>query len=308
MILTSAVMLMAVSAAWADVRVEILDHPAQVLQYSPVLITAQIVNDGPDPAIVAVGRWMTNGYFVETGPLDGELVKRSEFSGTRAYTGVKKLRPGGTWLFQLDVREWMSAPGQYRARVGVHGEGRCLLEKVVARDLEATLILDRRGSKRKGPAPYECWEGVVFSQEVTVQVNEPTSSIDTEALKYIMSPDYPVELGSELASLHFYRLMHGARYLKDRFPKSHYTYAAGYYGCGGTPVCIEDLLELQPGNPLEPYMRQQLALAMLKAGRADEVTSSFIESLQLPGGLKEYVDQRVAEHQRGQPHPTTAER
>ncbi|MCP3982258.1 MAG: hypothetical protein GY716_23380 [bacterium] len=286
-ILASMAILVAVSASWADVRVEIVDHPAQVLQWSPVLITAQIVNDGPDAAIVPTGRWMQNGYFVETGPSDGELSAKSLLTGSDASTNVRKLQPGSTWLFQIDVREWMSEPGHYRARVGVHGGGRCFLEKAVAEDLGATAIAQkRRARKQKGPKPYECWEGSVFSQEVTVQVDEPTSTVDREALKYIQSPDYPVAIGG------FFRVMHGARYLKERFPESHYTYVSVFYSGGD----FDWLLRVQPDHPLTPYTRMKAVMGRSqKSGWCSESATAYASELQLRPSLEQYALQMVRE-------------
>ncbi len=289
-ILASMAMLVAVSASWADVRVEIVDQPATVLQWSPVLITAQIVNDGPDAAIVPAGRWMQNGYFVETGPSDGELSKKSLLTGSDVSTSVRKLQPGATWLFQIDVRAWMTEPGHYRARVGVHGGGRCFLKKTVADDLGVSPI-DHRPTTKKGPRPYECWEGSVFSREVTVRVDELTSTVDREALKYILSPDYPVPVGG-LETLDFFRLMHGSRYLKERFPESHYTYVSVFYGSRD----YDCLLRVQPDHPLAKYSRLMNVVKRTSDGVCVGSAGSVPE-LGLPNSLERYALQQIRESQ-----------
>lgn len=278
-------MLMSVPAVWAGVRVEIVDHPAKVLQWSPVLITAQIANDGPETVLVSVGR--RDNYFVETGPVGGELVGRIDLTGTTGTHPVKKLQPGDTWLFQFDVRKWMSDPGHYQARVGFRGKGYCFLKKAVAEELGAMPSMEgRRSSGHKRPQPYECWEGQVFSQEVSVQVDEPTRTVDREALKYIESSDYPVPVGG------FYRVMHGSRYLKERFPDSHYTYVSVFYGSRD----FDWLLRVQPDHPLTPYTKLKAVLKRSQEAEwCSESAAVYAAELKLPHSLEQYALQTVLE-------------
>jgi hypothetical protein len=91
----------------------------------------------------------------------------------------------------------------------------------------------------------------------------------------------------------YLRFQFGVQDLIDRFPTSHYTYVGAFYSSQSCPECLQRLLKLQPGNPLNPYTRLQLAFALHAAGGGEALTPSFIRELKLPPALAEYLQQRT---------------
>ncbi len=280
------VMMLVASVAWADIEVEILDYPESVLLHSPVFITAQIVNNGSSPVLLAVDRSSANRSFVQLAKANDEFSEWTGFAGTAARDDLIKLNSGGSWLFQADIRPRTSEVGVYKVRAGVQGDGLCVLIPDQAEALEARLTDDWHESEGHiGPRMYKCWEGRAISREVTVEVTEPTKEVDRDARTYIMSSEYPVEIGSALKVPHFDRIITGARDLKERFPTSHYTYVALFYGRRE----YDWLLETQPNHLLTPYTLMMRAMDPLKP--QEQPSGTAMIGTVLPDGLEKYISQ-----------------
>lgn len=296
--LTMCCVLMLLSCAvWAQLDVTIVDHPSEVLQYGPVLITVRVHNQGSEGVLVPASNFTSSSYFIETGATPDTLTR---FEPIQSSGGGDShwLPPGAVWLFQVDLGRWIHEPGPLFVAAGITSTGKCQYRPSGEETFPLTSVYRNRSVEL-----YECWEGRSVSGTVAVEVIEPTSAVDLAARDYIQSQEYPFTEYVERMGLQF-----GVQGLRERFPTSHYTYAAGYYACDEAPDCIRELLELQPSHPLEPYMRQQLAIAMLKAGQAADLTDPFVEQLDLPVGLNEYVIQRINDREIMQPELTASEK
>jgi hypothetical protein len=275
--------------AWAQLDVTIVDHPARVLRYGPILITVQVQNHGTEDLLIPATNYTSSSYFIKTGPTPDTLAEFQPIQSTGGGS-VVWLPAGARWLFQVDLGRWFHEPESVFVAAGIRSTGECQYRASGRESFPLKLI-----RKAPGVEQYECWAGHETSGVVEIEIIEPDSGIDRAARDYLRSPEYPFAGYVEKLGLQF-----GTRGLRERFPTSHYTYAASYYACDAAPDCIREQLELQPSHPLAPYMRQQLALAMLETGEVDRVTTSFIKDLALPAGLHAYVVQRVEERRRAQ--------
>jgi hypothetical protein len=294
LIASLGLLMLVVSPAWAQLDVTIVDHPPEVLRYGPIPITVRVQNLGASGVLIPATNHTSSRYFIETGSSPDALTEFQPIQSTGGGS-VVWLAPGASWWFQVDLGRWFHEPTRLFVTAGICSTGKCQFRASGAEPFPLKVV-----RKAPGVEQYECWEGREMSAVVSVEIVEPSSTVDLEARDYLRSPEYPSAGFVEKLGLQF-----GVRELLERFPTSHYTYAAGYYACTKTPACIRNLLELQPGHPLEPYMRQQLALAMLHAGQGSQVTEPFVKSLELPTGLEDYLAQRVEEHRTAEPVSTT---
>ena len=281
--------------AAADVVVEIADYPTSVLRYSPVFITGRIKNQGSSPALVPVSNDTSNRYFLEIGRSSEPLSERRLAAGSTSSAQLAWLKPGESRLFREDIGFWLwsDGPGQYSVRAGLKGTGECLYHSTGDEDFPLKAIV-----KKPALEIYECWSGHEVSEIVTIEVREPETPIDWEALDFIRSPEFPVNWGLE--DRFYLRLQFGAAALLKQFPTSHYTYAGIFLGGMNAPESLQRLLELQPTHPLTRYTRLQRALALINTGRGAEVTPSSVDALDLPAVLKDYLMQEKALHEKRQ--------
>ena len=142
---------------------------------------------------------------------------------------------------------------------------------------------------------YECWAGHVDSDPVTIDLVEPDSAVDREALEYLRSAES--EVAALLSSAWNRPLKKAAAHLLEFFPTSHYTYAGMFPGSMTSPEYIQKLLDLQPSHPLTPYTQLQKALASIRAGRGAEVS---FQALDIPSALKDYLVQEKAGYEKRQ--------
>lgn len=268
----------------ATIDVEIVDYPSRVMRYGPILVTARVENRGVVPFVIPVTDLTSSSYFVETGTAVENL---TEFRPIQSTGGgaVVSLNPGASWFFQVDLGPWFHEPGSLVVAAGIKSTGECQHRATKRETFPLKLI-----RKEPGIEVYECWSGRAVSHPVSIDVVEPDAAVNQLALGFVLSPDFPVSDGRLN-----YRVRFGFNHLLERYPTSHYTYAAGFYQCRTVPNCLRQLLDLQPSHPLTPYMRLQLALSLLESGRGSEVTGSFIDELRLPDGLRQYLSQRIQE-------------
>ena len=267
----AVLLLVTIPAAASDVVVDIVDYPEWVWTYSPVIVTAQVTNHGPKEVLVPNGRLAFNRYFVETGRRGETMTEARRFTGTTLADRVVQINPGESWLFQIDVRFRLIEEGRYEIRAGVNGNGRCRLQLQEQQEL----TLRRLPSAHSTPL-YECFHGRVVSPHKSIEVRRPPDSdVNIATWNYLTSPDFPVPVGQDAVEL---RMTIGWKYLKERFPQSHYTYAAVFYGAKG----YRWLLAAQPNHPSTNYTRMKSAL------RAPPVAT---EQLPIPQALREFVKQ-----------------
>jgi hypothetical protein len=291
-ITTGILLLIFACPAWAKVTISIVDHPDWVLRYSPVFITAKIVNEGTDPVLIPADDYSLNRYFVETGKSGGTLEERRQFDASVSKDEVLWLRPGESWLFRTDVQPWMTLPGEYQARTGLRGNGECILRPTGAEAFPVLPIEHETGVQR-----YQCWKGEILSNTVTIAVLEPTSAADIESREYLQSMDVPSKIDCKSEGELPTCLRFAYKRLREKHPASHYTYVGGFYRAGRSAQALQDLLTMQPDHPLTPYTRLQWALAVVRGECRSARANIAVSDLELPSGLSEYLAQekRIAE-------------
>lgn len=278
-------LLLAALPAWADIDVRIVDYPSQVLLYSPILVTVRVANQGSTPLLIPASNGTSNGYFVEYGPGPESLSTYRPIL-TKGASSVVWLKPGSSWLFQVDLgRFWIHEPGRIFVAGGVASTGKCQHVATGTETFPLRVVHETAVSKW-----YECWSGHVSSSVVSIDIVEPNTTIDREALDYYESPSFVSMRGYPNLGV-----WAGYHLLLERFPTSQLTYVVGFHACDENASCLQQLLDLQPSHPLSPYTRLQLSLALLGSGRSAEVTASFVEGLGLPDGLEQYLLQRRQE-------------
>lgn len=277
--------------ALAQVSVEVADYPAQVFSYSPIFVTGVVENHGSEPMLLPA-TWVTeNGYFIEIGSMNENL---KEYMPFRFDGGgdVVWVKPGESWLFQIEIGElWPHLSGSFVIRVGIRSTGRCFH---YPQGNEEFPLKPLYKNADHGNPVYECWEGHVVSDPVTINLVEPDSPSDRAAIDYLRSSESPHACNLEYNNG---CLRHRISQLLERFPTSHYTYAALLTGGRRSPEYLQKLLELQPSHPLTPYTNSLKALAFIRSGRGEEVS---FQALDIPSALKDYLLQEKAGYEKRQ--------
>ncbi len=276
--------------ALAHVSVEVADYPARVFNYSPVFITGVVENHGPEPVLLPEARFRENGYLIETGPTKENLKELIPYRFDGGGTPLVWLQPGESWLFQMEIGQFLPVSGSVVIRVGLRSTGQCYYFPQGGEEFPLKL-LNENGDR--GDPMYECWTGHVVSDPVTIDFVEPDSAVDRQAMDYLQSPESGV--APFLNANWDVPLQKAVSPLWDRFPTSHYTYAGMLRGCMKSPECLQKLLDLQPSHPLTPYTRFQKALTSITSG--DEVS---LQALDIPSALKDYLVQEKAGYEKRQ--------
>ena len=72
----------------AQLDVTIVDHPAQVLRYGPILITVQVQNLGSHGVLVPTTNYTSSSYFIETGATPDALTRFQPIQSTGGGSAV----------------------------------------------------------------------------------------------------------------------------------------------------------------------------------------------------------------------------
>jgi hypothetical protein len=228
----------------AQVEVQILDAPAGIFSFEPVFVTFEVRNDGSSPVIIPTGSCVTEGESLESGRAGEELEDPGQFSDCGP-EGLVWLRPGGRWLFFR--RLWLGAEGEFEIEAVLRSPGECGGRPIGAdKDHIAPLRPIVWGSR-----PYDCWSGTARSQRIEVIVEIPNSEADLAAAEYLKLGHVRWRNNWRAA------LMLSARDLYQRFPTSHYTYAA--FGAFSSGTSMLNVVIRQPDNPLNPWVSGALA-------------------------------------------------
>ncbi len=273
-------------ASWAEVTVEIVDYPSRILMYTPILVTAKVENTGTTPVLIPTTGDSSTSHFIMTGATPEKFaVYNPVLTDGGGYTTW--LKPGEARFFQVDVGHfWFYELGRLYLKARIQSNGKCLYIGTEEEALSRKVVDERMGFKW-----YECWSGSVTSDVVFVDIVEPDTIIDREALEYYLSMDLPMPAMRGENGL---RLLTARIELSERFPSSYYDYAARFYAYY-LSVPGADLPELQPNHPLTPYLRFQLAQALLRKGQEARVTVPFVDGLGLPDGVEQYLLQTARE-------------
>ena len=254
----------------AAVSVNIVDYPARVLVYSPMLVTARVVNHGPDSVLVP-----TKGLIkIGSSPDNLSWYDPVDSSGG----SVIWLEPKEAWLFQVDLGLfWTHAPGPLYVVAGIQSNGECLYRATGSETFPLKLVHETPTRRW-----YECWSGAEFSDDVAISIELPQTPVDSEALEFF-------ERNSFLGGIPTAGVWSGSGRLLEQFPSSEVTYAVALQHCGKSPDCLQELLDRQPQHPLSVYARFRLAMARLDTGQ----TAESVKDLELPEGLELYLVQEI---------------
>jgi hypothetical protein len=281
-------------AARAEIAVEIINMPTEAYSFGPVYVLYAVQNNGPAPAYLPAECWPDHGpdiFYAKAGEIPhpplGRPVAASVWDGA---TSTMWLAPGERWLFYQDIGQELGVlEGTMSVQAVMSSDGRCGERQVGGRHTYPLAPLHVEAS-RVGTARFEtyrCWEGEVRSSVWEVTIKRPLAPIDQEAARFLLQQRgvglyHDVESG-------LWRLQ-WAPGLYEKFPASQYTYALMARG-GGTRA-----MELQPENPLNSWLRGLLARQSLEmrsscSKQKDRSPDLDIAKLELPTGVREYLDQ-----------------
>lgn len=213
--------------------VAVVDYPEQVLEQSPVVVTARIDTSSREPiALVPVGN-DSNRVVFEVSRDGGDYVEVNPAGwGTLGRVRPVTLTNDSPWYVSFDLRPALRSPATYAIRLAVFGNGKCHEQSETS-----------------------CFDGVVRSYDVVIVVRPVTRPVDLAAWKFIESEEFS-ELTGGLDSIDV-KLWNGSRILQKRYPQSHFTYVSTYYGSKE----YDWLLANQPSHSLTKYTRLRRVMA-----------------------------------------------
>lgn len=286
------------SLARGQIQLEILAAPDLVQSYEPILVVHEARNEGAVGVAIPAEGCSGEGGYLEVGPAGEELADAHP-----VYDCVPRrlvwLEPSERWLYLqyaapgaaglFDIQAVLRSRGQCTGTpVGPHRE---LIEAV----REVGLVVPSR--------PYDCWDGEVRSQRITVTVEVPDSEVDVRAAQYLdrIQPSWRNNWK--------YSLIGNFRRLLDHHPKSHYTYAA-FAAFGDFPAMLNAVI-LQPDNRLNPWVAGAMAAGLAyrhrpcappskeRPGAPPDLAERYqrvIAAYPPPEPLKDYLRQQALEY------------
>jgi len=286
------------TAASGEIQLEILAAPERVYSYEPVPVVYEARNEGSvGVAIPAEGCGGLGGY-LEVGPA-AESLEIPFLVNDCVPDRVAWLEPGERWLFLQDVTP--GEEGQFEIQAVLRSRGACT-GRPAGPHRKLIKLTGSVGAGIPG-APYECWESDVRSQRIAVTVEVPTTAEDRSAAEFLAleRPNWKRNWKRQLSSMY--------RELFERFPTSHYTYAAARAGAD-FPAMV-NVVVLQPDNPLNPWIAGAMAaqLAQRRHPCAPPYRERLVDSSDLaerfervnaayppPKPLQDYLRQLEMEH------------
>lgn len=237
----------ATSPGVAAIQVRILDTPTEVFNYEPIFVTFELLNTGREAVLVPEYGCWGQGTVLEVGLQGGSVADRCAISDLLV-TQYAWIAPGKRRLYLKHLA--LGAEGLFEVQAVVRNSGPCRGSLVGSDRRPLSIVRDVDGHE----SGFECWEGEAKSQPILVQVRVPSDAIDVAAAEF---------LKIERAGNWKAALMLAAADLRERFPGSHYTYAA-YYAGGGAHGALAGV-QGQPGNALNRWAVAAAAAAV--AGR-----------------------------------------
>jgi hypothetical protein len=296
------VILLAGTAVEAQVAVEILHMPSEVPSFGPLYVLYAVENSGASPLYLPAEEEMPeNGHALFSAPA-GEVPRRTEnqlfYDRLFSHAAVNMwLAPGERWLFYRDMSEDLfRLEGEHSIQAVLSSDGVCGKGQEYGWRSFPLYPLYIETLRRAGwEAPiYRCWEGEARSSIRNVTVRRPNSPFDQEAFAYLVESGTSPRVDSvEDGKARRWRLYPKPGFA-ERFPESHYAYAmlARQWSARAKRRAVE----LQPGNPLNPWVMGALARQVLHSRSScwEHGPLPFdldVDELELPDGVREYLEQ-----------------
>ncbi|NJL29181.1 MAG: hypothetical protein HC897_15515 [Thermoanaerobaculia bacterium] len=276
-------------SADAQVGVKILAAPTSVFSYEPVFVTFEVRNHGSEPVLIPLTGCHGVGTVLEAG-LQGEPLKDRCAIYDLPDGPYVWLPAGGRRVMLLPIPH-LGYDGLFEIEAVVRTTGKCSGAIVGEVRLPSPPIREDEHMGRY----FDCWEGEARSQRILVNVEVPTSEVDRAAAELIKAPFR----GDPMVGLTL-----NIRQLREQFPTSHYTYAAG--AIGGSALGLIFAATQQPDNPLNPFavgvMQAQIAALTAPCARPTDFQNmqpekwrrqyeALVAKHEPPQSLRDYVEQ-----------------
>lgn len=235
-----------------QIAVEILDAPASIFSFEPVYVTFEVRNEGTAPVHIPGSGCASSGVYLEVGRR-GESLRDPHFVYDCGPSFIHRLASGARRLFFQVVQP--GAEGAYELQAVLRSSGQCTGRQVGPEE-------DRIKPVRPfipGGKAYDCWSGDETSQRIPVEVKAPETEVDLAAEQFL-ELDHPRWKNNWKAGLTF-----ALRNLVERFPTSHYTFAA--FRALGSDLGMVNIVILQPDNPLNPWVASSMAASLVYRNR-----------------------------------------
>ncbi|MEO8195635.1 MAG: hypothetical protein ABI689_02820 [Thermoanaerobaculia bacterium] len=282
----------------AEIAVEILAMPTEAFSFEPIYILYSVQNRGATPVLLPNGGLPREGAVIYFAPKGESPRYVSHLIVHRAFPLSARslwLAPGESWLFYSNISSRLAAlEGEFDVQAVMSGDGLCGGQQTGGRRAFPFQphYLETLSSGIGRMKVYRCWQGEVRSPTRSLRIRQPMAPVDQAAL---------MDLLRQRKLLHnedrTQWSMSRASDLYKKFPMSHYAYAALTRDASQIGS-LQRALELQPHNPLNPWVLGSIAMRVLdyRSSCWDGQKMTFdlaIEELELPPGVREYLGQYV---------------
>jgi hypothetical protein len=278
-----------------EIEVEILNLPKQVYSTEPVYVLYLLRNTGSEPELLPAEGHGDRGVELYWSR-DGKWKRINTVVATYVWPHAIRsmwLAPGESWLFYQDVGYSLSGKGgEIQLQAVLMSSGRCGGKIWLGRhdfDLSSRYIETiHRGvlSERS----YRCWKGEVRSEPKGLRIAHPRSAADRAAEAELRRTRRILEnreTGDWSVQRHWD--------IPEKYPQSHIAY--GFLArAGGNWTEKLNAIELQPDNPLNPWVWGALAAEAIDAhsscaSKPGPPVTLAQAARNLPGGVRGYLHQ-----------------
>lgn len=271
----------------ANVSVRIADMPSSVLKYSPVFVTAAIKNEGLAEELIPINLQQARGIKVNVSMNHHTILPT--WGSDSIGDDVKALQPGETFYFQQPIDDRTKEEGVYTIEVVLQSDGVCL-----RMDPVPGLRNPQPRGNEGGLQKLRCWTGQAIDSKQLV-VASPSEKMDKQALEYALSGSTLISNGRQKEAVGLMSSGNGELLLansyddlKAKFPKSYYTFLAGYYAAIDTPqrdprALVSEILRNFPDHPMADYIKVRYDVMLFQVGQQSPYS--------LSGPLGQYIQQ-----------------
>jgi hypothetical protein len=204
------------------------------------------------------------------------------------------LAPGERWLYYRNFAWELSAlEGDFDVQAVLSSAGGCTDQLTGGRSAfpMESLYLETLSSGTASARLYRCWEGEVRSEKRRLRVVRSRDPVDEQAFEFLVQNHY---LFQHLDGPMEWTMRLGMRAVAP-FPTSHFSYAALTQD-ESQVASLMRALELQPGNPLNPWVRGALGRRVIdyrsSCWKGQQLVFDLdLATLDVPAGVGDYLKQ-----------------